>query len=143
MPSYKRLKSLAHNVAHSFLSNMNYVDGDYVGEDLFQRARKAGASRVRIDFLTGTVEPSAVRTPRVVDSVARTRDWLPRQAASEGCDFRAIQSFVLQIDFRFDQTRESKNVPGLELPAYDAHAVIVDDRGRNHDAKVPEWWRYG
>jgi hypothetical protein len=31
----------------------------------------------------------------------------------------------------------------LELPAYDAHAVIIDDRGKTHSGSVPEWWRYG
>jgi hypothetical protein len=46
MASYKRLKSLAHNVGHSFLSLMNYVDDDYVVEDLFQHARNAEAPHV-------------------------------------------------------------------------------------------------
>ena len=143
MAGYKRLKSVAHNVAHSFLSLMNYVDDDHIVEDIFQTARSAGADHVVIDLMSGAVEPISVATPRVRKSIQRTRKWLPRQAAAEGCDPEAIRSFTLEIDFRFDQTRESEYLPGLQLPSYQARGVIIENRGVRHVGVVPEWWRYG
>src|SRR5439155_1154843 len=41
MSRYKFLKSIAHNLGHSFLSLMNYVEGDYIHAHLFRAARMA------------------------------------------------------------------------------------------------------
>jgi len=125
------------------LSLLNYVQGQYVVEDLFQSARRARATHVTIDLLTGIVEPEAVRTFRLDTAVESARNWLGEFAAANGCDIAVIRSFMIEMDFRFEQTRESENVPGLELPAYEARGVIVDNRGVRHVGVVPEWWRYG
>jgi hypothetical protein len=74
--SYKRLKSLAHNVVHQFLSTLNYVHGQYVFEDLFQSARSVRSTHVTIDLLTGIVEPESVRTPRLDTAIESARNWL-------------------------------------------------------------------
>jgi hypothetical protein len=37
---YKRMKSAVHNLAHSFLSLANYVDGGYVLDELHDELRR-------------------------------------------------------------------------------------------------------
>ena len=96
-----------------------------------------------IDLLTGIVEPEVVRSVRLDIAVESARNWLGEFAAANGCDIAVIRSFMIEMDFRFEQTRESEHVPGLELPAYDARGVIVDNRGVRHVGVVREWWRYG
>jgi hypothetical protein len=142
MPKFRRLKSLAHNVALSFLSSLNRVDGEYVATDLFESARRVGASRVAIDFLNAAVEPAAVATPRLTKSILATREDLPRRADFEDCDIQAISSLVLDIEFHFDRTRRSEHAPGLELPSYDARITLTDSRGVSHISSIREWWRY-
>jgi hypothetical protein len=142
MPRFRRLKSLAHNVAHSFLSPLNHVDGEYVAAELFASARRVGASHVTIDFLDASVEPAAVATPRLTKSILATREDLPRRADFEDCDFQAISSLVLDVEFHFDRTRMSEHAPGLELPSYDARVTLTDSRGASHISSIREWWRY-
>ena len=64
VPKYKNIKSVAHNLGHSFLSDMNlagtWPDIVMVPDVIYQAARASGEPVVRIDFFQGTVEPSAV-----------------------------------------------------------------------------------
>lgn len=136
---YKLLKDVAHNIAHSFMSNLNYVDGEYVSTEIFQIARREGISHVTIDFLRAKVTPAPLATPRVLKTLGGI-GGLQQLAMSRGFDVAIIRSAVLEIDFHFDQTRKLPNT-NLELPSYEARSTIVDDRGVAHLAKVPEWWQ--
>ena len=142
MAKYKVLRSVAHNLGHSYLSLMNYVDGDYIVEHLFRRARETGEARVEIDVLQGTIEPAAFQTPVLVDSVARERTWLGRLVQSGGAALDMISAARIEIVFDLAATRPSPNMPGAELAVYRCAVEIVDDRGKHHMANVPEWWRY-
>ena len=133
MASYKRLKGLAHNVAHSYFSVSSHVDGRFVVDELIQCARSAGTSDVRLDLLAASADPPALATPRVVKSLAIWRNALPRWATSEGCDFGAIRSFVLEAHFRFHEVRSQDYT--VESWDFDARGVIVDDRGKTHTGR--------
>ena len=130
MASYKRLKGLAHNVAHSYFSVSSHVDGGFVVDELIQSARSAGISIVRLDLLPATADPPTLATPRVVKSLEIWRDHLPRWAMSEGCDFQAIKSFVLEAHFRFHDARSQDTT--VEFWDFDASGIIVDDQGTTH-----------
>jgi hypothetical protein len=142
MARYKVLKSVAHNLGHSYLSLMNYVNDDYIVEHLFRRAKETGEPRVEIDVLQGTIEPSAFQIPVLTESVARERSWLGRLVQTGGAALDMVSAVRMEIVFDLAATRPSPNVPGLELAAYQCTVEIVDDRGRRHVASVPEWWRY-
>jgi len=142
MAKYTVLKSVAHNLGHSYLSLMNYVDGDYIVEHLFRQARETGQARVEIDVLAGTIAPEAFQTPVLTESVIRERTWFGRLVQSGGAALDMVSAVRMEIVFDFEATRPSPNVPGLELAAYRCMVEIVDDRGRQHVANVPEWWRY-
>ncbi|MDH3444563.1 MAG: hypothetical protein OEN50_11600 [Deltaproteobacteria bacterium] len=142
MANYKKLKSVAHNFGHSFLSSMNYAQGDYIFEHIFKAARKAGEPDVCIDVLNQTVDPAAVRLPVILENIAHRRSWLPRMLESEDCSADQVQKMFVKIQFRFEDTQLSETVPGLELAAYDCTVEIHDDRGTVHIGKVPEGWKY-
>ena len=84
MPKYKNIKSVAHNLGYSFLSDMNFVSTDQpltmVPDALFKAARTAGAPLVRIDLIRGTVEPPAVATSAVLRAASNYTEWLPKLA---------------------------------------------------------------
>ena len=140
--NFKKLKRVAHNFGHSFLSSLNYQDGDYISEHIFRAAREAGEPDVCIDVLNETIDPPALRLAVVLDSIAARRSWLPRMLESEECSIDQVKKMLLKIRFRFEDTTFSENVPGLELAAYDCVVEIHDDRGAVHIGKIPEWWKY-
>lgn len=142
MPSYKPLKSVAHNLGYSYLSLMNHDGEDYVVEHLFKTARRRGLSHVEIDVLNGSVSPTTMHTKPILESVAREKAYFPKFLASNRCSLDQVRSAVIKIDFCFADTRPSPNVPGLELAAYNCTVEITDDRGKVWVGKVPEWWRY-
>jgi hypothetical protein len=142
MARYKVLKSVAHNVGHRYLSLMNWRAGNYVVEHLYRAAREANEPRVIINVLCESIEPEAVRTAVLLESVAHARAWLGQLVQSQGAALDMISALTIAVDFRFWDTRPSPDVPDLDLIAYTCNVEIVDDRGRSHTAAVPEWWRY-
>lgn len=142
MARYRVLKRVAHDLGHSYLSLMNYRAEDYVVENLHRAARAAHERRVVIDVLRGTMEPAAVRTPVFLESVADQQRWLGRRVQTQGAALDMASAATITVDFDFEGSRSSPNVPGLELPAYTCTVEMVDDRGRTHTATVPEWCRY-
>jgi hypothetical protein len=140
MPSYKVLRSVAHNVAHSYLSLMNYRAGGYVVEHLHSTAHRAGEPRVEIDVKRGTIEPQPFRTPVLLESVADLQRWFGPLVHSQGAALDMVASARITIVFDLDQTFRSPTT-GHELELYRCESMIVDDRGKHHVADVPEWWR--
>jgi len=51
MARYRVLKSVVHNVGHSFTSLMNYADDDYVMGHILRFARGAGRDTLSIDLV--------------------------------------------------------------------------------------------
>ena len=142
MASYKVLKSVAHNLGHSYLSLMNWQHENYVVEHLFQRAKSTGEREVRIDALAGTIEPPAFQTPVLLESVAGLRGAVARMAQTGGAALDMVNAVRMVICFDLHARRYSDSVPDLELAVYDCTVEILDDRGTRHTAKVEEWWRY-
>src|SRR5262245_16305418 len=57
MPRYKVLKSVAHNIGHSFTSLTNYVGDDYVMGHILRLARLTGNDTLTINLITGEADP--------------------------------------------------------------------------------------
>ena len=57
MARYRVLKSVAHNIGHSFTSLMNYEGDDYVMGHLLRFARRTKLETVTINFVTGEAGP--------------------------------------------------------------------------------------
>ena len=140
MPSYKVLKSVAHNVTHSYLSLMNYRGGGYVVEHLHMIARAAREPRVEIDIKRGTTEPAAFQTPVLLESVADLKRWFGSLVHSQGALLDMVDSARITIMYELDRTYRNPNT-GHELEIYRCESEIIDVRGKRHVAEVPEWWR--
>ena len=57
MARYKVLKSVAHNIGHSFISLMNYVGDDYVMGHILRFAMRTGHDTITMDFVTREAGP--------------------------------------------------------------------------------------
>jgi len=143
MARYKVLESVAHNVAHSYLSLMNYRGDDYVVSHLFRAAKAAGQPHVRIDVLKGELSPATILTPTLAESVDNCREWFPRLVQSQGAAFDMVSQATIDVEFDFDSSdRYERITPGDHREYYRCLSTIIDDRGTAHEALVPEWWRY-
>jgi hypothetical protein len=120
---YKHIPSAIYNFGCSFTSLMNYVDGDYVIDELAS-IHKQGRD-IEVDWLTGRIVPPDLST-RAQKSIDHYRDRLSAHLRSQNVDPKAI----IELKFLWP-ARQKKRM------------VAVDDRGRQHKMYVNEMkgWR--
>ncbi|MGV8083625.1 MAG: hypothetical protein AB2L09_08365 [Coriobacteriia bacterium] len=68
MASRKALQGVAHNLAESFSSLMNWADDDYIMGHIVWTAWQTGATELSVDMLTGDAGPSGLLTADVARS---------------------------------------------------------------------------
>jgi len=142
MPSIKKIKAIAHNTAHSYLSLMNYDGAEYIVERLFQIAKNTKQTNIKINILKPAIEPVVYETPEIINSLKYLKCNLEQLLKAEAFTFEDIQSATISIDFKLEETKQSENVPGLELPKYKCESEIVDLNGKVHKKEIVEWWNY-
>ena len=118
---YKNIKSMLHNFGHSFMSLMNYVDGEYAIDLLAATLKERRQDRLEIHFPSQRIEPPPTSS-RLRKSVGFWADALPRHMASHGVSLEALPEIVLVI-FR-DST-------GMQC-----RVQATDDRGKTYDVRV-------
>src|SRR5258708_18185872 len=99
MPKYKVLKGVAHNFGHSFISLMNYEEGDYVMGHLLKAARHSGKSELRVDVLEKNWQPPELAVPPVHASLGRYCVQFPRLVSSSGSSMELIVNTLMTIRF--------------------------------------------
>ena len=92
---YKNISAAIHNFGDSFLSSMNYVDDDYIIEDL--RRIHGNGHDIKIDWLDMTFEPEAEATARIVKSMGHYREGLAEQLQRSNVDLGKLQ----ELNFRW------------------------------------------
>lgn len=141
---YKNISTVAHNLGHSFLSITNAVGSGrryaIVPELLFRTAEDTGVVRVRIDLLTGEVEPDAVAVPQVREAVGYYVQKLPRMLSSQNVSPTAITAATLTIDFDYSRRRQAKHHPEATIPEFACVVELTDDRGEVHRGEPDNWW---
>ena len=120
--SYKRIGSFIHNWSHSFLSLMNYVDDDYIIDELSRLLSDRGINEIVIDPLNKHIDPERARTKRLLKSLGYWTGALPQQRQRENVLEHELATFRLHI------TR-----PGTSL---DCVARATDDRGKEYKVSV-------
>lgn len=119
---YKRIHSAIHNFAHSFVSLMNYVDGEYILDLLPKLLRDTPGHEIRFSLIDGTISPRREFHPAFLKAVACYRTRVVSHLESENVNSTMIRSFdfILFAD-----------VNGLVC-----RAEAIDDRGVTHTASV-------
>jgi hypothetical protein len=141
MPRMKMLKSIAHNVAHSYLSLMNYIDGEYTVERLFQIAKESKQTIIVIDILIRSIEPQIYVVSEIEKSLIYLEKTFDSLIKAEEITREHILSAVITIEFDLEKTQISKTVPDLELPKYECMSEIIDSTGKVYRKEVVEWWK--
>jgi hypothetical protein len=116
---YKNIKSGIHNFGHSFLSLMNYVDGDYVINDII-RMNKNGYN-LKIDWLVPSIKDNPVVTQRIRKSISLNHSFLKRQLLSENVKIEKLNYFHLIWSQE-------------EFP----YVIAEDDRGITHKKTIKD-----
>ena len=69
MTSHKPLKCISHNIGHSFISLMNFINDDYFLGHLLKQARKSKRNRLPVDILRNEAEPAELLTKKVKSTI--------------------------------------------------------------------------
>ena len=119
-------------------SGKSYV---LVPEEIYWVAKAANEPRVRIDLITGEVDPPAIATPHVTESAAIYTRRLPELLESQSVEPGMVRSAFLELEFDFEHPGVSRSEPSLELPNVVCTVVFDDDRGISHEAHPKNWCR--
>ena len=116
---YKNIYSAIHNFGASFTSLMNYVDDDYVIDDL-EKIHHEGHD-IELNWLTNEFKPSELETERIKKSISNSSGWLKKHLISENVEIEKISSLY----FKWPANGEK-------------YMLAEDDRGKEYKIYVSE-----
>jgi len=93
----KNIKSLSHNLSHSYVSFENYVDGEFVFKELKELAVKANGEKVSIYWLYPENKVVPLFSERVTKSIEYYKEWLPRLLIQHELDASVIAELRTDI----------------------------------------------
>jgi len=134
----KALRSIGHNITHSYLSLLNDIDGEIVAQHLYNLSQYFGESTLYIDALGCRIEPLYFDAEGIRSSLIKLRNHFIHLLLIENITLEHIKKASIVISFDLDKNY-CKNE--TELPIYDCEVVVVDFRDKVHKSKVKEWWR--
>jgi hypothetical protein len=114
---YKNIISAIHNFGHSFSSYENYVDEDFVIDELRNIHRKG--YDISVNWLTREFEPSELLSERIKKSIGYWADSLDEHLAKHNIESSALKS----IEFKWPEKENH-------------YIVAVDDRGIEHKKEI-------
>lgn len=101
------------------MSGMNYVDGDFVFEDIYQLARDRQGQKVTISWIPERPEELFALTPRIRDSLKHYRKALPEHLSRHQIEPSAISEMRTEV-YVADNHR-------MYVRSY-----VLDSRGKEH-----------
>jgi hypothetical protein len=140
MSRYKVLKSVAHNIGHSFTSLMNYVGDDYVMGHVLRLARLTGRDTLTIDFVTGYAAPVELLQEPISEIPARYTDFFWNLVKRQGSDRSCVKAAALTLHYDIDTQRPLHRNPKITESPYVCDVRITDDRGITHTSHFEAWW---
>ena len=106
----KNIKSLSHNLSHSYVSFENYVDGEFVFKELRELAVKANGEKVSIYWLYPENKVVPLFNQRITKSIEYYKEWLPKLLVQHELEASVIEE--LRTDIYLAANRQ------LEVQAY-------------------------
>lgn len=138
MARYKVLKAVAHNIAASFTSLMNYAQDDYVMGILLTRARTSGKESYFIDFASGQWSPVFDKEPLTKVAPFYVKMFWDN-VAKQGSQRSMVK--VGRLDVSFDTKIKRPAAAGqFEESPYTCTVSLIDDRGIDHSKTSTGWW---
>lgn len=133
MTSLKRLKSVAHSLAHQFASTLNYWQDDYAINHLANTAKSFNISRVAINIVTGQASPHEIEIGHLPEIFSRLKPALEVLLKKEGYSIETVTAGTLEYNF---------NVGRADLifhqPTYDCTCALTTQDGRTYSAHLTE-----
>ncbi len=140
MASYKVLKSVAHNIGHSFTSLMNYSGDDYVMGHILRFARRTGADTLTIDFVKGEGGPPELLGQPISEIPTRYTQFFWDLVSRHGSDRSCVQAATLTLRYDLATNRPLHRNPQLLESPYICDVRITDIRGKDYKAHFQAWW---
>jgi hypothetical protein len=120
---YKLIRSFSHTLSHSFMSGMNYFDGDSVYPHVYALARAKPGRVVTIHWIPGSTMGLFAFPARIRKSIRAYRKWLPNLMKSHRIKPEMLKELRTEVYL-------AKN-----FRIY-VRAVAVDDRGKEYSQFV-------
>ena len=136
MAKLKSLKSIGHNVIHSYLSLMNYRDNGYVIEHLYNIAKEKNIKSIVIDILGRSIKPKVFKIPVIKESLDVLGKDFERLSKGENIPLDIILSATASIVFNLENPHIS--VCGAKLEKNDCLVEIIDKNRKSHKITVKE-----
>jgi len=138
MARYKVLKSVAHNVGHSFTSLMNYWHDDYVMGHILRFSRESRLDSVTIDLVSGEGSPEALLREPIAQIPEYYSSRFHTMVVNSGSSISLIQNASLTVSY--DLTKTFTILGSPQQNPYTCDVLIVDDRGREYRAHFEGSW---
>ena len=132
MPSFKRLKSVAHSLAHHFASTLCYFGNNYAINHLAEASMRCHSTIVEIDLLAQTSSPSEIRSEMAAELLPYLRDYFFKLLTKERLTADVVESVKLKFDFGVERTC------AYNLPTYDCESKITTSDGHTYTAYLTE-----
>lgn len=139
MTSHKPLKSISHNFGHSFISLMNYINGDYFPGHLLKQAQFTNLNKLDVDILADTASPEELLTKSIRDSIHHWCKGFPDLVKSSGSTMDYVSKATMTIEFDLKVARPKFNTHFAESP-FTCEIKIIDDRGKEYKHVHSGWW---
>jgi hypothetical protein len=122
MMTYKRIGAAVHNFAHSFVSLMNYFEGEYIIDIIGKVVPQLQYGELRIKFPGGVIEPARDYPKALLASIKYYAQLLPRHLSNEG----VLPELVIDLQIVISTTRR-----GLYY-----RVEATDNRGKAYSVQV-------
>ena len=123
MPGYRRLKAAAHNYIASFLSCMNYVNGQYISVEIKEAFQNSKSNEAIVDMINFKNTSKELLTRRVRQSFEIYSGMLSQQILKQNSEPGKIVSLLVSL----------KKSPKYGI-LYEG--IMTDDRGKRTKIKV-------
>ena len=136
----KPLLGVAHSVAHSFVSPMNYGSDGYVIEELVNVAVVKNEETLEVNLLTGEAKPKVLLPAGIRTAVKRYVESFPGLVESSGSSMRFVKDARLKVTIDLRKPRQTHWLPAAFHYSVICVVTIRADSGRQYVRELGEFW---
>ena len=133
MASLKRLKSVAHSLAHQFASTLNYWHDDYAICHLAKASKAINIPKVGINILSGQASPREIEIGYLPEIISKLKPALEVLLEKEGYPVETVTAATLEYNFNVGRAD-----PLFHQPTYDCVCSLTTQDGRTYSAQLTE-----